>query len=343
MTRKQDPRIVSTLLCAALWTASGATAQASPQEPATTQTEDAASAGATQTAPETGAPDREDAPDDQALALKLEAAQHYKARRYFEASRAYEKLVTLVPQSAVAHALLGRTRLALGDRSEAIRSLQTAHELAPDNAAIEKLLERAEAPAAAAAKPAVTTTTTTTTATLANRSSDVRSDEDPEAEDKPVDSRILHGFRLGYVFQMNHDEPGTAGARTEDGGLGPSIEEEHDVRSPHQFLLGYELTGRLVGHSWLNVILVGNVSVAGLEQSRFFPMASGLIGFELDQSFQMGVGVNLAASEYKPAHMIMAAGWTPKVGSLYVPVHFFFVPDVDQAHRAGFTLGVNWQ
>jgi hypothetical protein len=114
------------------------------------------------------------------------------------------------------------------------------------------------------------------------------------------------------------------------------------MRSPHQFILGYEGTVRLTGHDWLNVILVGNVMVAGMEQSRFFPSGDGLIGFEIDRSFQLGVGANLTPERDKPVHMIMAAGWTPRAGSFYVPVHLFAIPDVDGHHRTGMTVGVNW-
>jgi hypothetical protein len=82
--------------------------------------------------------------------------------------------------------------------------------------------------------------------------------------------------------------------------------------------------------------------VAGLEQSRFIPAASGIIGAEINQSFQLGIGVNLTPDEISPSHMILAAGWTPKVGSIYTPVHFFFVPDADGNHRTGATIGVTW-
>jgi hypothetical protein len=107
-------------------------------------------------------------------------------------------------------------------------------------------------------------------------------------------------------------------------------------------LLGYEGFYRIVGHSWLNVLMVGNVTVAGLEQSKFIPAASGLIGFEFNRSFQLGVGVNLTPDPDAPSHMIAAAGWTPHVGSIQTPVHFFFVPDPDGNHRTGATIGMTW-
>jgi hypothetical protein len=40
--------------------------------------------------------------------------------------------------------------------------------------------------------------------------------------------------------------------------------------------------------------------------------------------------------------MIAAAGWTPKVGQIYTPVHFFFVPDTEKNHRMGATIGMSW-
>ena len=57
---------------------------------------------------------------------------------------------------------------------------------------------------------------------------------------------------------------------------------------------------------------------------------------------QLGVGVNVTPVKEKPAHMLMAAGWTPRVGDFYTPLHVFFVPDVDGQHRTGITVGVNW-
>jgi hypothetical protein len=160
-----------------------------------------------------------------------------------------------------------------------------------------------------------------------------------EAPRKPVDRRVLHGFRMGYLYIANYnkqiasDDPDCPNC---------SMKDRYDLRTPHQFLIGYEVMGRLIGHGWLNVVMVGNVLVSGLEQSKFWPSANALIGFELDHSFQVGVGANFTLEEDKPAHMVMGAGWTPLVGSFYVPVHAFFVPDVDGNHRMGGTVGVNW-
>ncbi|MBA3463328.1 MAG: hypothetical protein H0T46_25455 [Deltaproteobacteria bacterium] len=150
----------------------------------------------------------------------------------------------------------------------------------------------------------------------------------------PVGRRFAHGFRLGWTYIANFEKP------TREGGM--SLKEEFGLKTPHMMLLGYEGFYRIVGHSWLNVLMVGNVTVAGLEQSKFIPAASGLIGFEFDKSFQLGVGVNLTPDKQAPSHMIVAAGWTPSVGSIQTPIHLFYVPDPDSNNRMGATVGMTW-
>ena len=151
----------------------------------------------------------------------------------------------------------------------------------------------------------------------------------------PDDETILHGFRLGYGYVMNYDKPAIAFD-------GKSLKDAAGLRSPHHFLLGYEVVYRVVGHSWLNVLLLGNAMVAGLEQSKFLPSANMLIGFELKNTFQVGVGANLSPLKGSEAHTIIAAGWTPRVGTIYTPLHFFFIPDVDGVNRMGVTTGVTF-
>lgn len=159
-----------------------------------------------------------------------------------------------------------------------------------------------------------------------------------EAEDDgALNETTLHGFRLGYGVWFNYDEP-EAGDESET-----SPKQRLGLSSPHHFLLGYELAERMpAGNDALNILLVGNLMVGGLEQSKFLPNLNLLLGFELQRALQLGVGINLAPVEHKPAHMVLAAGWTPRSGDLYLPVHAFFVPDVDGHHRMGFTFGVNW-
>jgi hypothetical protein len=155
--------------------------------------------------------------------------------------------------------------------------------------------------------------------------------------DRLAEKRFLHGFRLGYLYLMNMDGPADP---TDPASL--SLADKYGLRSPHQFIIGYEVTWRLIGYDWLNTLLVGNVMISGLEQSKFIPNANLVIGFELAETLQLGVGVNVVPQEEKPAHMLAAIGWTPRVGDFYLPIHAFFVPDVDGQHRTGLTIGVNW-
>jgi hypothetical protein len=155
--------------------------------------------------------------------------------------------------------------------------------------------------------------------------------------DELAEKRFLHGFRLGYAYLMNINAPVDSRNPSSQ-----TMAEKYGIRTPHEFLIGYEVTFRLVGHDWLNVLFVSNAMVSGLEQSKIFPSLNSLIGFELGNTFQAGVGVNLMPVMDKPAHMMVAAGWTPRVGDFYTPIHAFYVPDVDGQSRMGVTLGVNW-
>ena len=170
--------------------------------------------------------------------------------------------------------------------------------------------------------------------TLESRRVDRPSSAPPLAA-SPDDSTLLHGFRLGYGYVMNYDQPVAAFD-------GKSLKEKAGLRSPSHFLLGYEVMYRVVGHSWLNVLLLGNAIIAGLEQSKILPSANLLIGFELKNTFQVGVGANLSPLKGSEGHTIIAAGWTPRVGTIYTPVHFYFIPDVDGVHRMGVTTGVTF-
>jgi hypothetical protein len=151
----------------------------------------------------------------------------------------------------------------------------------------------------------------------------------------PDDASLLHGFRLGYGYVFNYADPSSVFENK-------SFRERAGLRSPHHFLLGYEVVYRVVGHSWLNVLLMGNGMVAGLEQSKVLPSANPLIGAEIKNSFQIGVGANLSPLKGSEAHTIVAAGWTPKVGTNYTPVHAYFIPAVDGYHRMGVTTGVTF-
>jgi hypothetical protein len=149
-----------------------------------------------------------------------------------------------------------------------------------------------------------------------------------------ADSRFEHGARVGWMYVEHIDKP-----TREDGS---SLMEKYDLESPHMMLLGYEASYRVTSHSWLDVLLVGNFTVAGLEQSRPIPAASALVGFEFSRRLQLGVGVNVTPDDEAPSHAIFAMGWTPRVGSLSTPLHVFWIPDPDHNTRYGATVGVTW-
>ena len=136
----------------------------------------------------------------------------------------------------------------------------------------------------------------------------------------------MHGFRIGYNY-VNVD-----------------LEQASQLRSNHLLVMGYEFTERLYGGNWLNVIMVQNLMVSGIEQSLFIPNANFLIGFEADRRFQIGVGpnINVFDDEGKYIHMVAALGFTPDVGVFNVPFHISYIPDVDGDWRAAVTTGVNW-
>jgi hypothetical protein len=162
---------------------------------------------------------------------------------------------------------------------------------------------------------------------------------------RPPGQRFLHGIRIGWTYIMNFEVPNRTGDN--EGEPMQSVKEKYGLKTPNMMLIGYEGMYRIVGHSWLNVVMVGNVTVAGLEQSKFIPAASGLIGAEFNESFQLGVGVNVTPDPDAPTHAIIAAGWTPRVGSIHTPVHFFFAPEPSTDgqkgnHRMGATVGVTW-
>jgi hypothetical protein len=154
---------------------------------------------------------------------------------------------------------------------------------------------------------------------------------DTPIEDAPpplgtIYKRNLHGFRVGYSYAP--EAPGYSDR----------------VKSPHLFVMGYEFTQRLAGGDWLNVIAVENVLLSGLNQSLFIPTFNAIVGFEANEAFQAGVGVNVNVFDpnEKYVHMVMAGGFTADAGNFGVPIHFYYVPDVDGDYRMGISTGVNW-
>ena len=137
-----------------------------------------------------------------------------------------------------------------------------------------------------------------------------------------VQGASKHGFRMGYGYVNAPDD--------------------HELlESNWLYLLGYELNQTIYGGDWINVLFVQNISVVGVNQSLFIPSGNILMGFEFNERFQVASGINMVPSD-NWCHMVVAAGWTPKVGDINIPFHVSYVPDVDNQWRAYLTTGVNW-
>lgn len=130
-----------------------------------------------------------------------------------------------------------------------------------------------------------------------------------------------HGFRLGYAYLHNADAFGV---------------------DPNLFVFGYEANQKIIGGDWLDVVLVENVVLAGVNQGYAIPSANLIVGIEIADSVQLGTGINLSAlSKDSPLAQVIAVGYMPTVGRLQLPVHLSFVPD-DKHWRIAATTGVNW-
>ena len=140
-------------------------------------------------------------------------------------------------------------------------------------------------------------------------------------ESPPI--KFMHGFRFGYGYTN----------------IDPDTHET--LNSKWLYLIGYELNQVLLGGDWIDVIFVENISIVGLNQSLFIPSGNALIGFEFHKKFQLASGINFVPTE-SPFHMIVAAGWTPKVGDINIPCHISYVPDINNNWRMYVTTGVNW-
>lgn len=140
-----------------------------------------------------------------------------------------------------------------------------------------------------------------------------------EVSEDPIPVEYRHGFRLGWTYFEN---------------------EELDY--PHLFVMGYETSQRLAGGAGLDVLVVENAMVAGLNQSLFLPSANVLIGASVHDRFEVGVGPNLSLIPELSTNMIAAAGVTVPAGRFEIPLHVSWVSAADDWGRVAFTTGVNW-
>jgi len=135
------------------------------------------------------------------------------------------------------------------------------------------------------------------------------------------------GMRFGYAYINN------------------GTDSEH-LTNPSMFTIGFEAQQTMKGGDWLDLLFIQNITIGGLEQSVVIPSINALVGFEINNRLQLGVGANGAlsdpAGESNYIHLVTAAGWTQPAGTFSVPVHVVFVPDVNDYWRLAATTGVNW-
>ena len=122
--------------------------------------------------------------------------------------------------------------------------------------------------------------------------------------------------------------------------------KEPRLSSPHMFAIGFEMQQTMAGGDWLDILFIQNATISGLEQSLIIPSVNALVGFEINHKLQLAVGVNGAPVDPADAdnyiHLVTAVGWTQPAGSLSVPLHLVFIPDVNEYWRCAVTTGVNW-
>jgi hypothetical protein len=138
---------------------------------------------------------------------------------------------------------------------------------------------------------------------------------------------IRKGLRFGYTYANK-------------------AEQSERLASPHMFAMGFEMQETMAGGDWLDLLFIQNVTVSGLEQSVVIPSVNALVGFEINNALQVGVGANAGiidpSGENHFVHLVSALGWTQQAGAFSVPIHVVFIPDINDYYRFAVTTGVNW-
>jgi hypothetical protein len=114
------------------------------------------------------------------------------------------------------------------------------------------------------------------------------------------------------------------------------------LRSPHVSVFGAEAQQCFRGGAWLDVIVVENLSITGIEQGLVLPSLNLLLGFEFYGRLQLGAGAHILplAKEEDFVRLQLMLGGNIPAGSLEVPVHVGFIPDPEGRWRALVTTGV---
>ncbi len=135
------------------------------------------------------------------------------------------------------------------------------------------------------------------------------------------------GLRFGYAY-INHGD------------------DSPHLKNPSMFTIGFEGQQTMKGGEWLDLLFIENITIGGLEQSVLIPSVNLMVGFEINNRLQLGVGANAALSDPSGddnyLHLVAGAGWTQPAGAFSVPIHVVFIPDINDYWRLVATTGVNW-
>ena len=139
------------------------------------------------------------------------------------------------------------------------------------------------------------------------------------------DIHLFHGARVGYVYSM------------EDPSLG---------LSSHNLAMGYEWYQVVDGGSNIDFLFVQNILAIGMNQGLIIPAGNALLGVEINERLQLGVGPNLNLGELvtdgQAIGMVAAAGVVLDSGDFNIPVHVSVIPRDGEVPRVALTTGINW-
>jgi hypothetical protein len=141
---------------------------------------------------------------------------------------------------------------------------------------------------------------------------------------EPPNVEAVTGFRMGYGYVA-----------------------DSELQTPHLMVLGWDHMQTISTGTMIDVIVAGNVSLGGMNQGVLLPSSHLIVGYQFNDSLQLGIGPVLTFSELNTTpsarlNMIAAAGWNIKMGDVYFPIHAAYVPDVDGRWRTYITTGMNW-
>ena len=142
---------------------------------------------------------------------------------------------------------------------------------------------------------------------------------------EPPKMETVSGFRMGYGYV-----------------------EDDRLTTNHLMILGWDHMAFIDSGSNIDVVVAGNLSLGGMNQSEVLPSGHLVVGYQMFDSIQFGVGPIVTIDEVEPEiiprlNMIVAAGWNIEMGNAYLPLHIGYVPDPDGRWRAYVTTGMNWQ